>query len=428
MADKGKLYVRAGVVDITPTGRVPLGCNDHTYSSGVAADSRLEANILLIGEGSEQVAIVTLDALYVGDLLRSRIISEMNGFFEPERLITTASHAHTATMFDESKPGLGFSDSNEIDRVASIVSDEILRLSKLLPSECIVEFGQSTHDLSVSRRKKRFFVLEKHGRRFLLKFRDVVMGPNYSDRIDKGIRRIIFKGINGEHLAQIWSAAIHPTSFPDPGIISSDYIGAVRDEIRRDQKKPSMPVLFFQGFSGEIRAKTPETTGFARLLTGPRFKKFSRDEYVHWCRSLAAQVSSTETFLLRNQDFGFHKVQVSSESFIVGAPGPTFGQACLISFGYIGFVTLPTEAVSHYQWVLEKQFNGVFQSIFGVGCADHVWGYSPSLKMIWEGGYESHGFLQSFGSRAVNPEVERNITEIFRQLSDLARKLKNPAS
>lgn len=418
MAEKGKLHIRAGVVDITPTGRVPLGCNDHTYSSGVEADSRLEANILLIGEGSEQVAIVTLDALYVGDSLHSGIFSAINEFFDDERVIITASHTHSATMFDESKPGLGKTNSMETERVSSLVSQEILKLFQSNPTECRVEFGQNQHDCSVSRRRKRFLVFERNQWGIPLRFPKVIMGPNYSAKIDKKIRRIIFKDLDGRSVAEIWSVALHPTSFPTPGILSADYIGVVRKGIRKQKNKLSMPVLFLQGFSGEIRAKTPPTGLVSNLIRGKQFGKFTYKEYAAWSNLLAKKVLNTETSPLPSTDIVCRSVSVSSKDFIFGATGPRNGLCHLLSIGTIGLVTLPTEAVSYYQSLLEKEFAKKLEHVFGVGCAGHVWGYSPNQKMLREGGYEVSGFLNSFGAEAVNPNIEENIKGIFRHLAN----------
>lgn len=410
------MLIRTGFVDISPKAPVQLGANSKTRAVVRRIQNSLEANLLIIGEAENRILIVSIDTLFVGETLRSELLARFHDIDE-ERIILAASHTHSGTMLDDSKPSLGEVSATEQTRIVNLISDKYDRLSKTEPISCTLRFGQSDHSHGISRRKKRAVFIEKAAGRYSLRFNAMFMGPNPKLEIDRKARRLQFLSSDKSVLAELWSTSIHPTAFPRNGAVSADYIGIVRDWLRL--KNEGLPVLFLQGFSGDVRPTTPTTSFFESLISGKRFEQFDEAGFMCWSKSLANLVGQIQMTNVPSEPHNVFRTPFDKNLLIAGSAGPSIGYAYLIQFGQIGIAALPTEAVSSYQVLLQTQFADDLDIVFGVGCIDHVWGYSPNKRMIDEGGYESVGFLRSFGATEVNRRVEKNIVWIFGQLRDL---------
>ena len=67
-------------------------------------------------------------------------------------------------------------------------------------------------------------------------------------------------------IAVLWSYACHPVGFPARTRVSADFPGVVRRALR-DAHGAELPVLFLQGFAGDVRPReTGATTRFTRRL------------------------------------------------------------------------------------------------------------------------------------------------------------------
>ena len=115
--------VAAGRVDITPTVPSVLGGFRDRYKPFEGIGDKLEANVLLLTAQATKLVLVTVDALYPGRLLRSRLL-DMLGLAETE-LFLAASHTHYAPMTSPDMPALGVHDEDYIkstaDRIVALV-------------------------------------------------------------------------------------------------------------------------------------------------------------------------------------------------------------------------------------------------------------------------------------------------------------------
>src|SRR5207302_1899845 len=89
-------------------------------------------------------------------------------------------------------------------------------------------------------------------------------------------------------------AACDPVGFPARTKVSADFPGVVRRALR-DAHGAELPVLYLQGFAGDVRPReTGATTRFARrlveLVVGPLFAPFSTAQYAAWAGGLADRV------------------------------------------------------------------------------------------------------------------------------------------
>jgi len=226
-----------------------------------------------------------------------------------------------------------------------------------------------------------------------------------------------FVGEDDDVVAELWSVALHPVTFPFRDRISADFPGYVRRAIR-DQQGTDLPVLFLQGFSGDIRPLTPTSgLGLRRLLQGRRFAGFSPDEYEEWVERLVTDVFDVDWITLTGEGLASVRLPVDRDSFVFGGPPPDEGWLHALRLGDLAILGVPSEVVTAYSSSLVPA--PPITDIWGVGCIDHVWGYAPTEAMLAEGGYEARGFCSHFGVESVNPLVESELRTNLRALSAL---------
>jgi len=220
-----------------------------------------------------------------------------------------------------------------------------------------------------------------------------------------------------EVVAELWSTALHPTAFPFRDRMSADFPGYVRRAIRA-RDGADLPVLFLQGFSGDIRPQTPTNRlGLRRLLQGRRFAGFSPDKYDEWVGQLVTDVLDADWKALSGEGVASVRLPVDRDSFVIGGAPPAEGWLHAIRLGDLAILGIPSEVVTEYSSSLVPI--PPITDIWGVGCIDHVWGYAPTEAMLAEGGYEACGFCSPFGVESVNPRVEAELRANLRALASL---------
>src|SRR5215469_7493365 len=126
--------------------------------------------------------------------------------------------------------------------------------------------------------------------------RAVGLGPNVAGERDEGARVLKFVDPSGRPLAIVWNYACHASDFFDSLRISAAFPGQVRKRLRSELG--AIPVLFLQGFSGDVRPPfpglSPDIRSLAkRVLRGPQFKNApSQREWEAWSGSLADRVTA----------------------------------------------------------------------------------------------------------------------------------------
>ena len=397
-----KFLISSGTVDITPRRPVMLGGFNKRTAPFTSVASRLEANVILIRGASSRLIIVSTDLLYPGETLRKQLVRNLGLESRSEELFLSASHTHSAPMTAPSIPHLGIADDEYVDYVATQITALIESIEhEGETSVCTYRVGRADHSMNrrlVRPRLTRSGFARSSG-----------FGPNPNGDRDESVRILEFAKLNGEPSAVIWNYACHPTDFPGFLQVSAEYPGIVRARLRA--QLGDVPVLFLQGFSGDVRppfsGRSGGLAGFARrVLVGPQFRQPLRHEWDQWANSLAESVASfarSPGRTLQIDSLMLKRVEVPESEFAAGGNGAKSLVWHLIDCGGFRIVGINAEPVVKYRQLLEESFSGE-EPLLTVGCIDQPICYLPSDNMIPELGYEVEGFriLFNFDARFQN--------------------------
>lgn len=401
--------IATGTVGITPTTCVPLGSYRSLRKPAFdAVADELEANVLVLRAGTGLPTLfVSADLLYVGAYICDRIFAGLADRLPRDRILVAASHTHFAPATDESLPGLGRVSQEYLEFAATRILDLATRLLDARAEPVVCRYHEGTTRHSINRRRTRFGIARSYP--YLGFHTDI--SPNEHGPRDDLIRALTLTRPDGRVGAICWSFACHPNTFPHIDSVSAEYPGRVRELLRR--RFGAVPVLFWQGFSGNInpyRAVQSATTGDDGRS---KFVSPTLSQWNVWTDSLAEsvrQVVSTPgkplggpvTCDMRSMEV--RELGLRSEKRL------TYRK---ISFGGdLALCGLSAEVAVEYVTRLQELFPLV--KVVPVGCIDEVFGYLPVDEMIDRGGYEVRGFLRRFGlkgtyRRDLSAIVERRL-------------------
>ncbi len=404
-------FLSAGSVDITPDRPLPLAgyVNRRARSRGVA--DPLELNALLLRAPGQSVAVLTADLLFVTTELKAQLLDAVGARLglDEASLLVAASHTHTAPAVDSSKPQLGVCDPDYAALVARRAVELLGRLASVDPVPCHVDYRTGTADHAINRRRPGW--------------RGVRSAPNPAGPRDETLHLLTFSDPTDRPLAVLWSYACHPVGFPTTTRVSADFPGVVRRALR-DAHGAELPVLFLQGFAGDVRPReTGPTTRFARrlveLVVGPLFTPFSAAAYAAWSGGLAERVVSVARGALRTRRPVApvcRRERTALSALVAGATAGrevTFQRMSLDPAFHI--VAVSAEPVTAYGTVLRRMFPG---AVVPVGYSDSVFGYLPTATMLGQRGYEDSGFMRPFGlAGQFRPELERVVLNAWERLT-----------
>lgn len=393
------LRIAAAHVDITPMVACPLAGFRSRLKPFIEVASKLEANAVAFRDQDERCAILlTLDTLFVGGALHAaltRHFVEMHGQ-EADDLLVLASHTHFAPSLDSSKPELGLVDSSYFSLVAErcchLIDRVMAKISRL--SQTVRGVGFSRAGIN---RRKSWRIPHFYGRKFV--GLQHVMAPNPNAPIDPKINTITLSDISGEPLALIWHFACHPTGFPRQLGISADYPGVVRSHLRKQYGE--LPVLFMQGFAGDVRPRVPESRPLMRravncALWGPSFSTFTTEGWDDWSAALAQDVIRA---------FG-HSSSIPDASTRIRSASTTVSRSKLLTGQQASrpvlFQRLRVNTAIDVVGISAEPLTGLaafipFENALGVGYLGDVFGYWPTDCDATNGGYEVNHFLIPFG-------------------------------
>ena len=407
------------------TENIPLGCGA-MEGEDWEVDSQPELNgVALWFEDRPPLVYLTIDALYPGPVLREAAQSALPDV-PPENLIFAASHTHAAPMVDTTKPRLGVPDPEHLEKVRLIVQQAARELSdpsRRQPAQIAATKGRADH--SVNRRMVKKISIE-----WPLKFNKFRWAPDFWGLRDETVTVLRIEDLLGQTLATIWNYACHPVMFPLSRTVSTHYIGSVRDRLRHDVGR-DVPVLFFQGFSGDIRPmfvaepRIPEGPRqlYRRLRFGPVWRPEGEEKYRAWVDSLTNRVAEIAKGTSRVPIDGFSAAWTEQPRTDFAEPGgaPVSFQAQALG-DQIGIVAVSAEPVVTYSHQARKEFGTPFT--MPVGCVDNAVGYLPTKKMLAQGGYEAGVFLPHFELEALSPQVEENTRKALRGVISAVRPSK----
>ena len=385
--------VSAGKVNITPRSAMMLGGYENRKTPSRSVADELEANVLRIEGKLGRVVIVTTDLLYPGQTLRNQLLQNLD--LNEDELFLSASHTHYAPMTAPAMPLLGVVNDDYVRDLSNRISTLIRSLERPKRSyRCTYHEGLLNH--SMNRRLARLRLTGSGWSR------SIGMGPNERGERDETVRLLRFADENGVSVAVLWNYACHASDFFDRQQISAAYPGKVRQRLR--ETFGNVPVLFFQGFSGDVRPPfVGLSPGFrslaARALRGPQFKKApTKQMWETWSDSLASSIAescATSSGTLEMRSPKVKRVEVRESEFAVGGSGTKSLFWHVIDCGGFQIVGINAEPAVGYRRLIQDKFDRT--PFLTVGCLDQTHCYLPTDAMIAEGGYEVEGFRRLFG-------------------------------
>lgn len=403
----------AGSADVTP----PLGLLPELQGFAgrrlVSVADPLEANALVLTSDGESTALVSVDFLYPGRALREEVERQLSGRGLSIELLLFASHTHQAPAMEVDRPALGEGHGGFIKWVATRISELVLRLIESPGSPLTLAIGQTRSQAGIGRRIDRR-VTAQQGR---IRWRGCVAGPNPSAPIDRTLTALEFRNSRAKLVAVIWNLACHPVEYPRREQVSADYPGSVRSDIRSNSGDDGLPVLFLQGFAGDVRPNgtarpSPVRNPLLRWLRGPGFAALTESEFVAWCQGISDDVSRARAEAevahpapLDRVSLARHAVALSefcdppNPSDTVEFVGLSLGDQAVL----VGVSAEPVTEYSLRARALDPRV------LVPSGCMDHTFGYAGTAEMFRRGGYEADGFGRFFGLSAITADVEQAV-------------------
>jgi hypothetical protein len=412
------LQLAAGSIDITPQRPIPLaGWQDRVEPFDRVADS-LEINGILLRDGDVSALVLSIDALYVGNRLLRSIERQLERSGLDDCLIfAAASHTHYAPTLDATKPVLGPLDEQYVAYVEERTSAFVERLVNCAAEGARLCYGVGSAAHAVNRRRLGWHLMGGLPRR------TVAMRANPSGPNDQTIHVVRLDGEDGQPLAILWSYACHPVAFPRSLEVSAEFPGVVRGALRA-QFGSDLPVLFLQGFSGDLRPPAFIPAGrhpkrrIADLLRGSRLGRFSEFGYAQWSGTLARLVSGVASGELAGLAPAVHHAIVTVPLGRLIEGGHEHGELTISRLELsdsLQLLGLSAEVVVEYGTSVARVFPQI-RSI-PVGCVGDVYGYLPTRRMVREGGYEAEEFFEPFGLKGrFRISAEQAVTDAMQEL------------
>lgn len=414
------LTLASGSVDMTPAVSCSLG--GYAGRSGPwrrIADSLEGALALLRAPDGTAMAILTLDALYPGAavLAHARELASRYFGLPPAAVLVAASHTHGAPMLDASKPGIGHADAAAVTAAQDMLDRLFAVVAATEPVPVTIAEAVRSSSANVNRRLP---TAQPSLLRLLGRIDRVTNAPNPAGPVDHLLRVVRFNRADGQAAALLWNFACHPTDFPDGMAVTADFIGVVRNVLRR--RFGPIPVLFLQGFSGDVRFNWPVPGGLRdlrrTLLVGPHFPVLSPPQWLAWASRIADDALAAATAATTMEDVGGGSGTIRTRLKDVPLAGLVDGPLPQTAIEFQGLAAGPLRFVAASAEMLSTWGRHLAPDVIPVGCAGDTFGYLPDNEQAAAGGYEGRRFFTAFGlgerrfTAAMEDEVARVLSVI----------------
>jgi hypothetical protein len=421
----------AGTVDITPDRPVRLAGMARRRVLSVRASEKLSANAMLFEDFRGRLqGILSLDLLFAGpdltDRLRDFAAKELN--IAKGDLLIAASHTHSAPPVDRRKPALGPVDDDYLEWVTQRCCELLRSVAAQRREPLCFRGGIAEWHGAVYRR--RYWPVP-HLTREGPSLRGIVLAPDHDRSISRDVRLLEVTDDAGRTVAVIWSAACHPTGWPSQHGQSPDYIGIVRDRLAAMPGGPGpVPVLFLQGFAGDLRPDVPDGRSWIRragraVLFGPNFNTFDAATWSAWSDELAATLAAalaafrrqTATPLVGRLAGAVVELPLAD---VLDGPNKS-GRVVEFQRLHLGtmcdILAVSAEPSSMLLPLLDDP------DIWPTGYSGDVFGYWPTDLQRQEGGYEGKGWIAHFSLRgSLRPERDRLFRKTLSALSECLKR------
>lgn len=365
-ATKG-LHIAAETVDITPPVGYYLGGYGARHDPSNEVHDPLLARVLLLDNGEERVAIVTMDILGISwehtQAMRAAVSKAAD---IPEgNILVNWSHTHAGP------------DTRKYDPYLTLVIEKVAGAAlaanrHMLSAE--VFYDEDGIEFNVNRR-----LMTSEGK--------VIMAPNPDGIVDRRVRVLRFDTEDGLPAVVLFHAVCHANALRSENLaISADFPGYAQELVSMAFGTECTP-MFMQGCTGNIRANLGGGDGF----------RSGDEEDLRWCGySLggAAIRAASRVGTLEGRANGAVGTELAVAETVLefeapdGTPLPYPIQALRI--GGILYIALPGEPVVDYALWLEERLQDAWQQVIVAGYSNNGRaGYLATAQHYAEGGYEA---------------------------------------
>ena len=400
---------------LVPPITLPSAIAGHGATSvAVDAADPLEVNALLLVAGPRHCLLVSFDLLYVGATLARELLTELakrHGFAESD-VFLFASHTHFAPPTDPTLPDLGPFDAAYARRVREAVLDLVKELIHQMPAQFRLEVRRGLLSHSVNRRRPR--MAPSYTRTWGLSFARVTFAPYpRGARDDTASVITLSDAVSRTPIAVIWHYACHPVGHSPSQVTSADFPGFARESLRHIHGE-RLPVLFVQGFCGDVR---PNIEPKSDLRWGQRLIGLSREviagtptmqcteaAWCKWVKSLADEVAriatSSPEIVEENMGFASTSAELPLHELFEGTLRVETMLIRGLRLGHVlEIVAFGAEPSAGWQQRLQADIGQSSSIRLYAGYCGDVFGYLPLPEQVDEGGYEVAYFQQAFGMK-----------------------------
>jgi hypothetical protein len=380
-----------------------------------AEDGTLEINAVAFHAGNQAALLITIDTLIAGPDLTAAAAALARDSFGPRAVaLVAASHTHFAPATDPTRPMLGEIAPAYAEGVHAALQQVVEQLREARAG-AMLGLASRVANGNVHRRRRWLFptlLWWVHSR-----IDPIIMAPNPKGPRDPRVRVAVLKGPGGAPIAIVWNYACHPVFYPRERAATAEFVGYVRSAVRTHFRDPDLPVVFLQGFAGDvcpdIRPDQSLRTLAETLVLGPRWGRFTHESWTAWADGIAqAVLAAIEAASLNPLEGSLHieSCGIALEELVDGnLPQRTLALGRLDIGSRWSMVALSAEPSSAYAEILG------LGPAWPVSCTGDVYGYLPTEAQRRAGGYEVDGYFSALGLQArLRRDGERRVVEACR--------------
>ncbi len=379
-----------------------------------AEDDALEINAVAFQDGNQAALLIAIDTLTAGpDLTIAATALSRDSFGPGAVALVAASHTHFAPATDRTRPMLGETAAAYVEEVHDALRQVVEEL-RTARSGAIL--GLATRVAGGNVHRRRLWMLPTLLWWINRRIDPIVMAPNPKGPRDPLVRVAVLKAPSGAPIAIVWNYACHPVFYPRERAATAEFVGHVRSAVRTHFRDPNLPVIFLQGFAGDvcpdIRPDRSLRTLAETLVLGPRWGRFTLASWRAWADSIAQAVLAAIGSAPLNPLQGSLHIEscgIALNELVDGSLPQRMLALDRVDIGNSwSMVALSAEPSTAYAELL-----GLGQA-WPVSCTGDVYGYLPTEAQRSAGGYEVKGYFSALGLQAhVRPECERRVIEAF---------------
>jgi len=417
----------AAAIEITPSFPVELGGyqSRRNYQKADQAKEPLTANGLILEypKSGQRVVIISYDLIWLSNSFCYEITEQIKNLFDdqPTHILCCATHTHSGPQLLERAAFYGNPDQRYIAYLKEQTMKLVTEATRFVQPAVLDHTRSRTFwERAVKRTKisRSLFSLKQK----------VIHSPNPYHTPAQDFNLMTIKNEKNHLLCIVVSMAAHPIFHKD-NRFSPDYPGAIRKELQK-QCNFNGPILFLQGFAGDIRPNYPSRHFKEHLEqfinTGTLQSGFAKDianKLPDFAHSAVQNILSETSSPLPYTNQKSSALQYISETIHPWKSSSEAGDHELITisrtdiFRNLSLCTINAEVFSGYASTLRNIERKTGRVIIPVGYTNGMLGYLPTKKILeLKSGYEYNSW-HKFGLPApYRVEIAAQIKEAMYRL------------